>query len=81
MPPALPRLPVIVPSADDGSVRFLELSFGSGTSPSARLQPASTEAHYAAMPRRNRVMAPGKPRTFSTRPVSSYSSETTRVLS
>ncbi len=38
-------------------------------------------AQCAARLRRSRVMAPGRPRTFSTRPVSSYSSDRTRALS
>ena len=46
-----------------------------------RAAPAGSMAQCAARLRRSRVMAPGRPRTFSTRPVSSYSSDKTRALS
>ena len=52
-------------------------------SPPTMLRVASpaVSPHPAARLRRNRPIAPGNPRTLSTRPASSYSSDSTRALS
>lgn len=42
---------------------------------------SSMRAYPAAKLRRSRAMAPGRARTLSTRPLSSWSSESTRALS